>query len=215
MFLEAITVGSMSVCCYILACEETRQGVIIDPGGDEDLILSRCKAEKIQVTAIINTHGHPDHVCANAPIKKATGAEIIMSAEDAEFFGKPDVEQYFSILGLAPSPKPDRLVKDGDLIEFGSESLKVITTPGHTPGGICLYNPPNLFTGDTLFVGGVGRTDFPGGNGQQLFQAIRDRLLILPGETVVWPGHGYGGDHSTLAAEIRTNPFLSDSSWAR
>lgn len=113
------------------------------------------------------------------------------------------------MLGLEPSPPVDITVKDGDMIKIGEEELQVIHTPGHTPGGICLYNSPDLITGDTLFVGGLGRTDFPGGSHQQLIQSIVDRLLVLPEETIVWPGHGYGGTRSTIGEEKRENPYIS------
>jgi len=209
MLIKQMTVGMMGVCCYIVACEKTKQGVIIDPGGNEEDILSACKAENIKVKYIVNTHGHPDHVCGNGKLKEATGADIVMHAADADFFGQDRVEQFFSQLGLPASPPVDKRVEDGDKITFGNESLEVLLTPGHTPGGICLYAPPNLFTGDTLFAGGVGRTDFPGGNTQQLMTSIKERLLPLPPETIVWPGHGYGGEHSTIAQEKTGNPFLT------
>jgi glyoxylase-like metal-dependent hydrolase (beta-lactamase superfamily II) len=131
-----------------------------------------------------------------------------MHAADALFFGKPEVRDYFSMLGLEPSPPVDIEVEEGDLITIGEENFKVLHTPGHTPGGICLYNPPDLITGDTLFVGGLGRTDFPGGSDQELLTAIRTKLLVLPPETKVWPGHGYGGRQSTIGEEKRSNPFL-------
>jgi len=213
MLIRAMTVGSMSVCCYLAICEETREAVVIDPGGEEDRVLSQCEKDNAKVKYIVNTHGHPDHVCGNGRIKDTTNAPIIMHEDDAAFFGKPEVEQYFSALGLKPSPPVDKKVKDGDLISFGKESLKVILTPGHTPGGVCLYSTPNLFTGDTLFVGGVGRTDFPGGDGKVLYNSIKNRLLTLPDETVVWPGHGYGGANSTIGEEKRSNPFLTDTFW--
>lgn len=199
----------MGVCCYIAACEETREGVIIDPGGGENEILAACDQEKLTIKYIINTHGHPDHVCGNAKLKEATGADIVMHSADAEFFGQASVESFFSQLGLPASPPVDKQVEDGDKITFGNETLEVIHTPGHTPGGICLYSPPNLFSGDTLFAGGVGRTDFPGGSTQQLLDSIKNRLLDLPPDTIVWPGHGYGGEHSTIAREKSGNPFLT------
>jgi glyoxylase-like metal-dependent hydrolase (beta-lactamase superfamily II) len=213
MLIRAMTVGSMSVCCYLAICEETREAVIIDPGGEEERVLAQCEKDKVQVKYIVNTHGHPDHVCGNGKIKAATKAPIVMHEDDVAFFGKPEVEQYFSALGLKPSPPVDKKVKDGDLISFGKENLEVILTPGHTPGGVCLYSSPNLFTGDTLFVGGVGRTDFPGGDGKVLFNSIKNRLLTLPDDTVVWPGHGYGGANSTIGEEKRSNPFLTDTFW--
>lgn len=213
MLIKAMTVGSMSVCCYLAICEETREAVVIDPGGDEDKILALCAREKVKVKYIVNTHGHPDHVCGNGPIKKATGALIVMHQADVDFFAQPEVGQYFSALGLKASPPVDKKVKDGDLLRFGKESLQVLLTPGHTPGGMCLYSSPNLFTGDTLFVGGVGRSDFPGGDGKVLYRSIKERLLVLPDQTVVWPGHGYGGAHSTIGEEKRSNQFLTDTFW--
>lgn len=198
----------MGVCCYIVSCEQTKKTAIIDPGGDEDKILDACRLDKLEIDYIIATHGHPDHVCGNGPIQEKTGAKIIMHRADAEFFGKPEIKEYFSMLGLAYSPQPDLLVEDGDTISLGEETLTVIHTPGHTPGGICLYNAPDCFTGDTLFVGGVGRTDFPGGSMAELSHSIKNRLLTLPPDTVVWPGHGYGGSRSTIGEETRSNPYF-------
>ena len=209
MIVKQLTVGSMAVCCYVVGCEETHRAAIIDPGGNEEQILSLCKKEGLTVEAIICTHGHPDHVCGNAVLKKATAAPIIMHAADAAFFARPDIIQYFSMLGLPASPPPDRTVVGGEHIAIGKVVLGVLHTPGHTPGGICLYGAPHLFTGDTLFVGGVGRTDFPGGDTQQMLTSIKEQILTLPGETVVWPGHGYGGARSTIGEEARTNPYLN------
>ena len=198
----------MSVCCYIVSCENTGKAAVIDPGGDEQKILDACERSNLEVLYIIATHGHPDHVCANGPVQQATGAKIIMHKDDADFFSKPDIKEYFSMLGLAESPPPDILVEDGDTITIGTETLTVLHTPGHTPGGICLYNAPDCFTGDTLFVGGVGRTDFPGGSMGELSHSIKSKLLPLPPKTIVWPGHGYGGSQSTIDEEARTNPYF-------
>jgi len=209
MRVKQMMVGMMGVCCYIVACDETKEAVIIDPGGNEDDILTACQQENLKVKYIVNTHGHPDHVCGNRQLKEATGAEIVMHSADADFFSQSSVEQFFSQLGLPASPPVDKRVEDGDTLTFGNETLKVILTPGQTPGGICLYSHPNLFTGDTLFAGGVGRTDFPGGNTQQMMTSIKERLLSLPPDTIVWPGHGYGGDRSTIGQEKTGNPFIT------
>ena len=209
MRIRSMTVGSMAVCCYVVSCEETAKGIIIDPGGNEQDVLALCQKDGVQVEYIVNTHGHPDHVCGNGVLQQATGARIVMHEDDVSFFAKPEVEQYFSMLGLPSSPPVDITVKDGETISFGNETLTVIHTPGHSPGGICLYQAPNLFTGDTLFVGGVGRSDFPGGDMATLQQSIQNRLLSLPKDTVVWPGHGYGGDTSTIGKEMRANPFIN------
>ncbi len=196
----------MEVCCYIVSCKKTDKAAVIDPGGNENKILSFCRDNKLCVEYIIATHSHPDHVCANRPVQEATRAKIVMHRDESEFFSQPKVRNYFSMLGLDASPPADILVEDGDSIDFGEVSLKVIHTPGHTPGGICLYSPGNCFTGDTLFVGAVGRSDFPGGSTSQLQNSIREKLMTLPPETVVWPGHGYGGLQSTIDRESKTNP---------
>ncbi len=208
MKVEQHIVGMMGVCCYVLSCGKTGKAAIVDPGGDEDRLLAAVDRAGLEVVSIIATHGHPDHVCGNRRIKEATGAQVIMHAADDDFFNQPNIKNYFSMLGLEESPPADLRVTDGDLITIGEESLQVIHTPGHTPGGMCLYNPPDLLTGDTLFVGGIGRTDFPGGSHNELISSIVEKLLVLPPETVVWPGHGYGGSRSTIEEEHRSNPYL-------
>ena len=208
MILKQIIVGSMAVCCYIVACEKTKKAAVIDPGGSEEEILAEIDEMGVDVEYIIATHGHPDHVCGNRIIQEATGAKIIMHSADVQFFGKSEVKNYFSMLGLEATPDPDIEVKEGDKIVFGEVELEVLHTPGHTPGGICLYNAPDLITGDTLFVGGLGRTDFPGGSHQDLLDSIHTKLLTMDPETVVWPGHGYGGNRSTIGEEKKSNPFL-------
>ena len=209
MILQQLIVGAMGVCCYLLGCEETKMAAVIDPGGNPEQILAAAKAQGLTIKTIINTHGHADHDCANGPIKAATGAEILIHEQDAEFFARPEIKGYFSALNLPASPPADRTLKDGDIITVGKLKLTVIHTPGHTPGGICLYAAPHLFTGDTLFVDGVGRTDFPGGDTATLLRSIRTRLLTLPPATKVWPGHGYGGTSSTIQRESAANPFLN------
>ncbi|MDR3630611.1 MAG: MBL fold metallo-hydrolase [Desulfocapsaceae bacterium] len=208
MILKQLTVGSMGVCCYIIGCTKTGRGAIVDPGGGEKTVLETARGMGLTIDYIIATHGHPDHVCGNRIIQEATGAKIVMHEDDAAFFFKKEIQNYFSMLGLEQSPPVDITVKDGDSLTLGEEQLRIIHTPGHTPGGICLYNPPDLITGDTLFVGGIGRTDFPGGSHQQLIDSILGRLMVLPEETVIWPGHGYGGSRSTLGEEKRENPYI-------
>ncbi len=208
MIIKQLTVGSMGVCCYILGCDKTKKGAIVDPGGDEAKILETVKSMGLNIDYIIATHGHPDHVCGNRKLQEATGASIIMHEVDAAYFGQPETQSYFSMLGLEASPPTDIMVKEDDIIKIGEEELRVIHTPGHTPGGMCLYNAPDLITGDTLFVGGIGRTDFPGGSYKELIDSLKEKVIVLPEETVVWPGHGYGGSRSTVAEEKRSNPYL-------
>ena len=208
MKVDQYIVGNMAVCCYIISCETTKKAAIVDPGGDEQRILDEVAAHGLEVEYIIATHGHPDHVCGNRIMKEATNAAIVMHEADDDFFSQSQVKSFFSMLGMEESPPADIRVKEGDTITLGEQSIQVIHTPGHTPGGMCLYNAPDLITGDSLFVGGIGRTDFPGGSHQELISSIVNKLLVLPPETVVWPGHGYGGSKSTISEESRSNPYL-------
>lgn len=208
MNIQQVTVGSMEVFCYIVSCEKTKKAALIDAGGNEEMILAMLKKSGVDLQYIIATHGHPDHVCGNRKIKEATSAQIVMHSADAAFFSKNEAKSYFSMLGLEASPPTDITVEDGEIIQVGELALKVLHTPGHTPGGMCLYCEGNLFTGDTLFVGGMGRTDFPGGSHQELMDSIHNKIMTLPADTTVWPGHGYGGSQSTVGRENDSNPYL-------
>ena len=209
MEIEQMKVGSMDVFCYMVSCPETNEALVIDPAGDEERIVERIKQKDLNLKYIVNTHGHPDHSCGNDKVKALTGAEIIMHEFDDEMFTSAEGQSMARQWGFTPSPPADITVKDGDEIVVGDVSLKVIHTPGHSPGGICLLGDGNLFTGDTLFVGAIGRTDLPGASVEQFMKSIKERLLTLPDETIVWPGHDYGfKPSSTVAEEKGTNPFL-------
>lgn len=211
MIIEQIKVGFMEVFCYLLGCKTTGVGLVIDPAGDEDRIVDAAGRAGIRIESVVNTHGHPDHTCGNARIVALTGAKICMHALDNRFFGTPEGRSLGAQMGFAPSPPADVELDDGDTIGFGKKVLRVIHTPGHTPGGICLHVDNHLFTGDTLFVGAVGRTDFPGGSMETLLESIRTRILTLPDDTIIWPGHDYGGrPSSTVADERRSNPYLGE-----
>jgi hydroxyacylglutathione hydrolase len=209
MELEQIQVGFMAVFSYLISCPRTREALLIDPGGSEDELDRRIRDQGLHLKYIVNTHGHGDHTCGNARMKELTGAKIIMHPEDDAFFNSAAGRKRAREWGFEPSPHADVLVNDKDVITIGDVSLKVIHTPGHSPGGICLLNDGNLFTGDTLFVGGIGRTDFPGSSHETFMKSIHEKLLTLPPETVVWPGHDYGDEpYSTIGREIATNPWL-------
>lgn len=211
MIIEQVKVGFMEVFCYILGCEATHKGLLIDPAGDEQHILDTARGLGLTIESVVNTHGHPDHTCGNGKIVDLTGAKIYMHALDDRFFSTPEGQSMGRQMGFAPSPPADVAVEDGDTISFGENALTVLHTPGHTPGGICLHTENNLFTGDTLFVGAVGRTDFPGGSLDILLQSIKEKILSLPDETIIWPGHDYGvSPTSTVAREKKHNPYITD-----
>jgi glyoxylase-like metal-dependent hydrolase (beta-lactamase superfamily II) len=207
--IEQMKVGYMDVFAYLVWCPRTKEALVIDPGGDEALILERIKEKGLTLKYIVNTHGHGDHTDGNMKLKAFSGAKIVMHVEDDKMFNSPMGQEMSRPFGFTPSPDADILVNDGDEILIGDFSLKVIHTPGHSPGGICLYGEGNLFTGDTLFVGGIGRTDLPGASTSQFMKSIKEKLLTLPGETIVWPGHDYGmAPSSTIDTERKTNPWL-------
>lgn len=211
MIIKQLTVGFLEVCCYIVGCEKTRECALIDPAGDEERVVAAVKDLGLEVKMIINTHGHPDHTCGNRKIVAMTGAKIMMHPLDDKYFSSPAGEVMARQFGLETSPPADEHIEDGDRIEVGETALTVIHTPGHTPGSVCLHGENNCFTGDTLFVGAVGRTDFPGGSLKTLLKSIKNKLLKLPDDTIVWPGHDYGATPtSTIARERETNPYLTD-----
>lgn len=191
--------------CYIIGCETTKTAALIDPGDDADRILMALAEAALTVKYLINTHGHFDHVGANKRLKETTGAKIACHPDDEPMLLA--LSQSAARFGLSAenSPPADILLKDGDEISFGDITLKVIATPGHSPGGICLYTPGHLFAGDTLFMGSIGRTDLPGGDYDTLIANIKTKLLNLPEDTVVYPGHG---PETAIGHEKRMNPFL-------
>jgi glyoxylase-like metal-dependent hydrolase (beta-lactamase superfamily II) len=209
MIIEQIQIGGFEIFCYVLGCEATGEGIVVDPGGDSGMILSRAQAGGVKtVKLIVNTHSHVDHVAGNESMQKATGAPIAIHEAEANALKNPNTAM-LAMFNAKPSPPPSVLLKDGDEIKFGNESVKVIHTPGHTTGGICLYWPGYVITGDTLFVAGVGRTDLPGGSWQILQNSIKTKLFTLPDETIVLPGHNYGvTPTSTIAREKRENAYL-------
>ena len=209
MDIEQMKVGFMDVFCYIVSCTNTAEALVIDPAGDEERVADKIKEKGLNLKYIVNTHGHPDHTCGNAKLVSLTDAKIIMHEADDEMFSSPQGQAHARQWGFTPSPPADIRVKDGDMIEAGHVSLEVIHTPGHSPGGICLFGGGHLFTGDTLFVGGIGRTDLPGASMGQFMASIKERLLVLPGDTIVWPGHDYGlKPSSTIDEEKKSNPWL-------
>lgn len=206
--VKQFLVSQMMVFAYLVGDPESGEAVVIDPAAQADQILVEARRLGLRITCILNTHGHVDHIMGNAEMKERTGAPILIHEADAAWMTQQP-SSMFQMFGGRPSPAADSILRDGDRIDLGGVCLEVIHTPGHSPGGICLYMPGAVFTGDTLFVGGVGRTDLPGGSWQTLLDSIHRRLFSLPGETVVYPGHHYGpSPTSTIAMERDTNPYL-------
>ena len=205
MIIKTLPVGPIMANCFIVGCEETLQAVIIDPGDEADRIMQSVADMNLNVSYIINTHGHFDHVSANKSIHAATHAPILIHRLDAHMLGK--ISDSAGNWGLAAddSPPPDRTIDDGDVITFGKISLKVIHTPGHSPGGISLFADGHVFVGDTLFAGSIGRSDFPGGDFDTLKSSIQDKLFALDDDVRVFTGHG---PETTIGYEKQHNPFV-------
>lgn len=209
MFVKQMLVGPMDVFAYLIGDTITGDALVIDPADDTEKIITEAKNNKLHINYIVNTHGHVDHTGGNARMKKLTGAKIIIHEEDAVMLTSTPA-MLLRMFRAEQSPPPDILVKDGDTINIGNLSLKVLHTPGHSPGGISLYIPGFVFTGDTLFVENVGRTDLPGASWNAMHKSIMERLLTLPDDTKVMPGHNYGRTPmSTIGHERKYNPAIS------
>lgn len=206
MNIESLVVGPIQVNCFIITCSTTQETAIVDPGDDAERILNKCAAKSLNVTKILLTHGHFDHIGAVQQIKEATGAEIIMHKADEFLIAVAPMQA--AAFGM-PAPKTfsvDRFVTEGDDMSVGELTAQVIETPGHTPGGICFHFGDGLFAGDTLFYGGIGRTDLPGGSYSQILNSIKTKLFVLPDELKVYCGHGPA---TTIGREKKYNPFVN------
>lgn len=205
LMVRGIVVGVFQENAWIIGSRRTREAVAVDPGDEPEAILDLAKDLGVTIKLIVCSHAHVDHIMGVRGVKEATGAPFLLHGQD-----RPLMERGWQSaarwMGMEVSPPPpDGFVQDGDVVEVEGVRLQVIHTPGHTPGSISLYTPGMLFSGDTLFRGSIGRTDLPGGDYQQIMQSITERLLQLPEETVVLPGHM---QETTIRAERQTNPFV-------
>jgi len=207
MFHKILPVGPLQCNCSILGDEQTHEAMVIDPGDQIDDILNILRSERLTLKQIVVTHAHIDHVGGAMKLKAATGAPILMNQDDYALLKMLDMQAAW--VGMRP-PGPvtvDEALSEGSVLKIGTIPSNVIHTPGHTEGSICLYFPEEkkLIAGDTLFAGSIGRTDLPGGNFEKIIRSLHTRLLALPDETQVMPGHG---PETTIGDERETNPFL-------
>lgn len=209
MLIESIVVGPLGVNCFILGDRQSNEGMIVDPGADCDKILAAVSRFGLTVKYIVNTHGHFDHVGCNRPVQEKTGAELLIHEKDVPLLSQASRSAQMYGLSVEDSPAPSRFLTDGMRLELGKRSIEILHTPGHTQGGCCLLLAGQgvVITGDTLFADSVGRTDLPGGSHEQLIASIKAKLMPLPDETVVWPGHG---PSSTIGRERRLNPYINE-----
>jgi hydroxyacylglutathione hydrolase len=205
LIIKKLVVGSLSANCYIVGSEATGEGMVIDPGGNAEGILNAITDSGLDIKIIVLTHGHSDHIAALYDIQDRTGAKVAIHAEDADFLhGRGSFSTMFGISYKTPEP-PDRLLREGDVIDIGGLQFSVLHTPGHTPGSICLLTSDKVFTGDTLFYRGIGTTLMPGSSRRQLVDSIHARLMVLPDSTIIYPGHGR---ETTIGAERKNNPYV-------
>ncbi|ROR03104.1 MBL fold metallo-hydrolase [Desulfosoma caldarium] len=209
MILERLVVGMLQTNCYLLCDEETRQGVVIDPGGEASRIIGRLQELDVTLVAILNTHGHFDHVLDAWALKEALGGLIFLHPKDEPLLmdHKVGLGAVFTAATGSSHGKVDEWLEEGAELSFGNLRLKVLETPGHTPGHVAFHLPEAkvLFVGDTLFAGSIGRTDFPGGSYTKLIQSVKDKIFPMDDATRVLPGHG---PETTVGIEKRTNPFF-------
>ncbi|GMV64712.1 MAG: MBL fold hydrolase [Candidatus Hinthialibacteria bacterium] len=199
-----LAVGLLESNCYLVVESATRKGILVDPGADSERIMDWCRLHRAEVTLILNTHGHGDHIGANGILKAKYGVPIAIHREDAECLPDPllNLSAYFE---PASSPPADILLEDGQQIEWSGPPIDVLWTPGHSPGSVSFSCDGWVICGDVLFRGSIGRTDFPRCDLHQLHKSIREKLMTLPPETVVYPGHGPA---TTIGFEMENNPFL-------
>ncbi len=208
MKVKKVVVGIFEVNCYILWDEKDKEAIVVDPGEEGERIIEVIRKDSLKIRSIVNTHTHIDHIGANDFLREKTEAPLL--AHSADVFLLQNAELNLSTLtGKDRSfSLPDRVLEEGDEIRVGGFSLRILHTAGHTPGSICLYGDNKLFSGDTLFAGGIGRTDLAGGNYKELQKSIKDKILTLPDEVIVYPGHG---PSTTVGKERKCNLFISQS----
>lgn len=205
MEIIRIPVGIYQANCYIVYCKETKEAIVIDPGASGAGIGDKIKNLGLSLKHIILTHGHWDHTEGILGLKDKIDSPVLIHKEDEFLLKAGKKALYPKVSSEGIDVEPDRYIEDGDQLEIGNLIAEIIHTPGHSRGGICIKIKDKIFTGDTLFSGSIGRTDLPGGDHKTLIESIKNKLLIYPDDTVVYPGHG---ESSTIGREKQINPFL-------
>jgi len=206
MKLKKIIVGPLAVNCYIVGCTKTNQAAVIDPGDDVEKIIKTLNQELLVLKYILLTHGHVDHVTQLMKLKQATNAEILMHHDDVFLFENISAQAALFGLPNPGDPTPDRYLIDGDKIYLGEIQIRVLHTPGHSPGSLTFQIEKNLIVGDLIFYGSIGRTDLPGGNYETLIQSVQQIIFTFSDDTNILPGHG---PVTTVGTEKKFNPFFS------
>ena len=206
MNIDCLTVGPLQTNCYVISDELTLEAIVVDPGDEADKILRLIRQKNLSVKMIICTHAHFDHVGAVSKLKEVTGAGVALNRDDLEIYERAQDQAAFWQYSIEPPPAPDLLLADRDKVAVGHLNFEVLSTPGHSPGGICLYGEGVIVSGDTIFAGSVGRTDFYGGNIDELRKSFVE-ILSLPPETKILPGHG---ESTTVGREKVSNFFLEE-----
>jgi glyoxylase-like metal-dependent hydrolase (beta-lactamase superfamily II) len=204
--IERTVVGVYAANCYIVYSEDTNDGIVIDPGAEGDIIIDKIKKLGLNIKYIIITHGHGDHIGALSEVKQFTNAPVLIHELDKDMLKDGNKSLSNVINKKNVNLEADMLLKGGEEIKVGDLRFEIIHTPGHTPGGISVKCGNSLFTGDTLFYHSVGRTDFPGGSFEDIVNSVKEKLIIYPDETVVYPGHDR---YSTIGEEKKYNPFIN------
>ena len=208
MIFEALMVNNFAVNCYVVGYPDTREAMVVDPGGNAEGILNVVESNDLKVVCIVNTHGHIDHIMANREVKDQTGAPLRIHGDDAKMLEHAG-QQSMQMLGTEiTSPEADSFLVDGETFQVGGIDVEVIHTPGHSPGSVCLKAGKRLMTGDTLFAQSIGRTDIRGGDMRTLMRSLMEKVMTLDDDTEVFPGHGPA---SNIGLEKKWNPFVNGS----
>ena len=206
MNYEMLAVGPLETNCFVVYCQDSLECAVVDPGAEADRIFQLIAQKSLKPALILNTHGHMDHIGANKDIKEKFNIPLYIHSADSPMLDNVQQSEMAICLGAVESPSPDHLLNDGDKIKIGESFLRVIHTPGHSPGSVSFLGDGFLLSGDTLFFGGVGRTDLPGGSWKDIESSIKNKILTMPDEMIVLPGHG---PITTVGQEKRANPFIT------